>query len=245
MKRSMSNLVLTVVFTLLTITFVSAEGQSENKGYSDDCNYEGVGMMGDSGTYRGTGMMGGVGNYGMMGGHGNFGYGPYPPSGDRLTMEKVEENVLNYMEQRGMEGLELEELMEFQDNFYAQIKESDTGINALELLIDPYYGYVSSEPGPNMMWNSKYGHMGGWKSGKMTVSEKDAITKAEKFLDNYSSGLSVDEHADRFYGYYTLHTIKDGKVEGMLSVNGYSGDVWYHSWHGAFIKMQESTDNHS
>ncbi len=143
-----------------------------------------------------------------------------------------------------MENLELEELMEFQDNYYAQIKESDTGINAFELLINLYSGYVSPEPGPNMMWNSKYGHMGGWNSGEMSVSEADAVLKAREFLDSNSSGLSADEHADIFYGYYTIHTIKDGKVEGMLSVNGYSGNVWYHSWHGAFIQMEESADNH-
>jgi len=25
----------------------------------------------------------------------------------------------------------------------------------------------------------------------------------------------------------------------MLSVNGYSGEVWYHSWHGDFSSMME------
>jgi hypothetical protein len=25
----------------------------------------------------------------------------------------------------------------------------------------------------------------------------------------------------------------------MLSVNGYSGDVWYHTWHGMFISEAE------
>ena len=242
MKRSMNNLVLTVFFTFFIISFVSAEGQRENGVYQ-----RGSGMMGgsiDDCDFGESGMMGGFGNYGMMGGHGNFSNGPYPPSGDRLTKEKVEESVLNYLEERRMENLELEELMEFQDNYYAQIKESDTGINAFELLINPYSGYVSPEPGPNMMWNSKYGHMGGWNSGEMSVSEADAVLKAWEFLDSNSSGLSADEHADIFYGYYTIHTIKDGKVEGMLSVNGYSGDVWYHSWHGAFIQMEESADNH-
>ena len=33
--------------------------------------------------------------------------------------------------------------------------------------------------------------------------------------------------------------MKDGQVFGMLSVNGYSGEVWYHNWHGAFIEMEE------
>jgi len=25
----------------------------------------------------------------------------------------------------------------------------------------------------------------------------------------------------------------------MLSINGYTGDVWYHNWHGDFIQMKE------
>lgn len=51
-------------------------------------------------------------------------------------------------------------------------------------------------------------------------------------------GLGVAE-ADIFYGYYTLHTLKDGRIEGMLSVNGYTGAVWYHDCHGPFIGMEE------
>ncbi len=50
--------------------------------------------------------------------------------------------------------------------------------------------------------------------------------------------LAVAE-PDRFYGYYTLHTLRDGEIEGMLSVNGYTGEVWYHAWHGPFIQIQE------
>ena len=42
------------------------------------------------------------------------------------------------------------------------------------------------------------------------------------------------------HGYYTVHTLKDGKITGMLSVNGYSGEVWYHSWHGPFIASKEA-----
>ena len=32
---------------------------------------------------------------------------------------------------------------------------------------------------------------------------------------------------------------KDGKVAGMLSVNGYSGQVFLHTWHGAFVEESE------
>jgi len=38
---------------------------------------------------------------------------------------------------------------------------------------------------------------------------------------------------------YTLDFEKDGKVAGMLSVNGYSGQVFLHTWHGTFIEESE------
>ncbi len=40
-------------------------------------------------------------------------------------------------------------------------------------------------------------------------------------------------------GYYTVHTLKNGKIYGMLGVNGYTGQVWYHTWHGDFLRMKE------
>jgi len=38
----------------------------------------------------------------------------------------------------------------------------------------------------------------------------------------------------------TLHIINGGQVTGMLSVNAYTGAVWYHTWHGAFIASSEA-----
>ncbi|MCS7235705.1 MAG: hypothetical protein RMM30_06995 [Armatimonadota bacterium] len=32
---------------------------------------------------------------------------------------------------------------------------------------------------------------------------------------------------------------REGKVFGMLSVNAYTGQVWYHTWHGAFVGEKE------
>ena len=46
---------------------------------------------------------------------------------------------------------------------------------------------------------------------------------------------TVADEVVAYYGYYTIMTTFDGKHYGMLSVNGYSGDVWYHTWHGMFI----------
>jgi YHS domain-containing protein len=49
----------------------------------------------------------------------------------------------------------------------------------------------------------------------------------------------VADEADGFCGYYTIHAVKDGQIYGMLSVDGYSGQVWYHNWHGQFVDMLE------
>jgi len=74
----------------------------------------------------------------------------------------------------------------------------------------------------------------------MTITEDQAKKDALDFLSSFLSG-SDTESPDRFYGYYTLHILKDGKIYGMLSVNGYTGQVWFHSWHGQFISTKELT----
>ncbi|MDZ7837605.1 MAG: hypothetical protein U5N58_06440 [Actinomycetota bacterium] len=60
---------------------------------------------------------------------------------------------------------------------------------------------------------------------------------AKRYLAKTNKGEVATDEAEKFYGYYTIHTLnEDGSIAGMLSVNGYSGDVWYHSWHGLFIR---------
>ncbi len=78
----------------------------------------------------------------------------------------------------------------------------------------------------------------GTLTADMPVTEEQAKGFAQQFLDANLPGVTVGE-ADAFYGYYTLHTLRDGQIEGMLSVNGYNGAVWYHNWHGPFIQMKE------
>ena len=74
----------------------------------------------------------------------------------------------------------------------------------------------------------------------MSIDEEKAIDIATSYLAKSGTNEYAGNEAERFYGYYTIHTTdKDGNILGMLSVNGFSGDVWYHSWHGVFIDMQE------
>ncbi|MGC8879122.1 MAG: hypothetical protein ACP5R2_07855 [Anaerolineae bacterium] len=188
------------------------------------------------------GMMGGGAGCPMMSGS----WAGVDPDAKPLTLAQARENVQKFLEGIGNSDLELAEVMEFTGNFYAEVRERSTGIGAFELLVDRYTGQVSPEPGPNMMWNLKYGHMGGWgmmrwrgsSDATMPVTPEQAVEQAQKYLDHLNAGLKAGE-VEPFYGYYTLHVERDGKVTGMLSVNGYTGAVWYHHWHGDFIAMEE------
>jgi hypothetical protein len=182
---------------------------------------------------------------GVCPGMGGYGYTPSSDTG-RLTLDQAEQAVKQYLAVAGNPDLAIVEVMEFTQNFYAEVEEQSTGIHAFELLVDPYTGAVYPEPGPNMMWNTKYGHMGGMggygfrqPTADMPVSAEQAREYAQGYLDTYLPGTNVADEADPFYGYYTLHTLKDGQIVGMLSVNGFSGQVWYHTWHGDFIGMTE------
>ena len=171
------------------------------------------------------------------------------PGQSKVTsLDEAEAAVERYVQSQGYTGLAVKEVMEFERNYYAIVSEKDTGIGAMELLVDKSSGAVGPEQGPNMMWNAKYGMMarggmmgrgammGRFASGQMTLSATQAEEVAQRWLDDNLPGRTAGE-ADPFYGYYTVHFVKDGKIDGMLSINGSTGDVWYHSWHGNFVQM--------
>ena len=167
--------------------------------------------------------------------------GPYSGTYAEITMDRAIEIFENYIRGLGS-NFELIEVMEFQHNFYAAVREKDTGMGAFELLIWRGGGTVTPEPGPNMMWNLRYGmHMTGY-SGTYNppIDEEEAKRIALESLRNLFPGRDVAvEEAIPFYGYYTLDYSVDGRMTGMLSVNAFTGQVWYHTWHGYFIAMKE------
>lgn len=214
-------------------------------------------------VYSGPGGM--MWSGGMMGqGYGAPGWGSQGGGVGSLSdaRDAVERAVQSY----GNPDLRVGEVMEFANNYYAEIEERDTNTLAMELLVDKRTGQVYPEPGPNMMWNTKYGMMAGGMGSmmgaggsgmmgnpsqanprqpmdEMPIGPDRATDIANDYLERVSPGTET-EKPDTFYGYYTLHTERDGKVTGMLSVNGYSGEVWYHSWHGAFVAMDEGEASH-
>ena len=69
-----------------------------------------------------------------------------------------------------------------------------------------------------------------------TVSAREALQIANRWLAGQDTALSAGE-PDAMPGYYTMETLQNGKVDGMLSVNAATGAVWYHWWHGRFVAM--------
>jgi hypothetical protein len=166
-----------------------------------------------------------------------------------LPLNTVYEILENYLAGLDSNGLNIAEVMEFEDNFYAIVMEKESEMGAMELLVDKGQGTVFPEMGPNMIWNAKYGihrrgMMGNRYDGVNELSEEDIISIAQDWLDNNYPGITTNDHADPFYGYYTIHTLQDGAIAGMLSVHSRTGQVWYHTWHGNFVQMIESEDTH-
>ncbi|MEM2941851.1 MAG: hypothetical protein QXT81_00265 [Candidatus Bathyarchaeia archaeon] len=185
------------------------------------------------------------------------------------SIDEAAELARRYLGSLGYSDLDIKEIMEFQYNYYFIAYEKNTGIGAFEGVIEKeiglsgmgwMMGIVHPEQGPSMMWNTKYSHMAGWgrmggmmdgrwwgykprpysdiPTAEMPVTASDAEQIAQAYLDSYLPGSSVEDVVT-FYGYYTIHILREGKIYGMLSVNGYNGQVWYHTWHGAFIQMKE------
>jgi hypothetical protein len=95
------------------------------------------------------------------------------------------------------------------------------------------------------MMGGRNGMMGGYNrnpgsvSATMTVTSEQALKITQQYLDQQFPGYQAAEDADPLYGYYTIDIMKDGKPTGMLSVNGFSGQVFLHTWHGTFIEISE------
>lgn len=217
------------------------------------------GMMGYAQNYTGTVPYGaGMMNGGMMGGNGMMSglgssqlYGVKP-----LSVVQAKKAVTDYVTRFNNPDLIVSEIVIFDNNAYARITEKSTGIGAFEVLVDPVTLAVYPEYGPNMMWNLKYSPMAGFggmmgngmmggsqpvpqANGQMPVSADQAIQAAQRYLDTYLPGAKASAQPDPFYGYYTIEILRDGKTAGMLSVNGYTQQVFLHTWHGNFIEISE------
>jgi hypothetical protein len=176
----------------------------------------GPGMMGHDDCSWGPGMMG----------------GDYWQRGDGTPVKTLHQARQRADAFANRLDLRVGEVMQFSKNFYAEL-ETPSGKLATEILVDPTDGDPGIEYGPAMMWNTDYGmhHHG---QNQTRLSPDQAQDRARQWLHNQESGLTAGE-AETFPGYYTLHTLRSGKINGMLSVNASTGAVWDHTWHGTYI----------
>ncbi|WP_018460959.1 hypothetical protein [Thermus oshimai] len=186
------------------------------------------------------GMMGGFGpGYGALGpgmmgmGHGMMAV--YPPQA-RPIPEEVARARMEAYAQRVAPGARLQDFMAFSQTYYAQVVDAG-GQGLFELIVDRYTGAVAPEPGPSRMWNTRYGMMAAPLQAPPRYGLSEAKRLAEAFLKGFLPGARVIEEG-AFPGYYTFDFGRK-EVEGMLSVNAYTGEVWVHTWHGPFLGGHE------
>ncbi|MBS3736381.1 MAG: PepSY domain-containing protein [Candidatus Bipolaricaulota bacterium] len=147
-----------------------SETMTERYGTGPSGNYmQGRGMIGDqnrttsnslnyTGQHMGSRqMMGGRNSRGNMMG-GTRGY--YSDTPAPISHDDAREIVEDYLKSLDNAELEIGEFEEYSHNYYVSVVEKDSGRGAFEILIDRYTGSYHSEP-QSMMWNDKYGTMGG------------------------------------------------------------------------------------
>lgn len=166
---------------------------------------------------------------GMMG-NGHMGNWWLAANGNRVrTLDQARQRATAFADRL---GLRVGEVMQFSRNFYAELQTS-SGHPATEVLVNPADGAVQIEYGPAMMWNTDYGMPYGTRSGTR-VPAGQAKNIALAWLRARDTTLTPGD-PESYPGYYTLHTLRTGKITGMLSVNASTGQVWDHTWHGTYI----------
>jgi len=239
-------IILLVLFgVFLAIGCASNNGPSPNYtetpvGYQ--AGQMGPGMMGNPGQ-MGPGMMNNQGyNYssgsGMMGGNmmGNM-MALYYPEAKPIAQDEALKSMESFAKQYGS-NVEIEDFMAFSSNYYAVLKDVNNNQNIAEVLVDRYSGSVYPEMGPNMMWNTLYG-AGRTQAGNTGYDLAGAKKLAEDFLTGYLPGAKILE-SNEMPGYYTFDFGRNN-IEGMLSVNAYSGQIWVHTWHGSYLGEMNMT----
>jgi hypothetical protein len=205
-------------------------------GYACDYDYDG--------SYYGCG------GHGRHGGFWGYGCGtapvyPYGTSTTPLTISQAVAAANEYLTSLNNPDLAIANVQEYAVNFRFSLYEKSTGVGAYEMTINKYTGYVYPGMGPSVTWNTKYGIINGvltvynaTATATMPVTAAQAQTFAQQYLSTVMPATTVGD-VTTFYGYYNVEVLSGGNTYGMLSVNGYTGQIWYQAWHGSFI--QETT----
>lgn len=187
--------------------------------------------MGGQGANRnGGGMMGGSYNAQSL--------GVILTKGEVATWDQAVAIAKAYTQKLNQDVV-IGELHEFSNGYEVELKEGKTGAKAYEVIVYKNGGQIIAEMGPNIMWNTKYGHMNWGNNGAVTVSEEQATKRAQEFVIKMGQGYAM-EKPELAPGYYEFMIQKDGKDYAELDVNGYTGQVWLEDWQGPIIKTIDS-----
>jgi hypothetical protein len=164
------------------------------------------------------------------------------PTGPHLSMDEIikagNEFVANYKT-----GIQLVRIIETSKYFYMAFRETGSGIGAFEILADPVTGQFGLETGPTQLWNTKYGFWGSSNVMNNNIPREQAQFRAMTYLKNQNSASSIDPDPIVFYGYYTFFERQADQIIGVISVNGFTGDVEPHSWLGNVLQTKEFSSN--
>ena len=216
-----------------------SSGRLTMRGYGEGSN---ASMMGRQDQGPSTDMMDGQGQGptpGLMGGQGQgSSTGMVWLPGDGVAVSSIPAARARATSAARAAGLHPGEVMWFDNGFYVELKDS-AGKPATEVVVDPRTGTVSTEPGPAMMWNTRFGMIRANGGGAGLVNSTKARGIATSWLTANRPGTTI-KSIDAYPGYFTLDLQHNGVVSGMMSVNSSTGAAWYHTWHGAFIAMEDN-----
>ncbi len=187
MRRAWLSLALAAAVITLVGTVVAAVAYSRTPP-----RYASHTMMGGGAGYGTAGMMNGAG---MM--------GSVWLAGDGTRVTSIAAARARAATAASPAGLHPGEVIWFDNEFYVELKDV-AGNPATEVLVDPHGGAVGTEPGPAMMWNTRYG-MHRTTGDSTAVSADEARRAADAWLAANRPGRHA-EPADAYPGYYTLET---------------------------------------
>jgi len=240
MSNSKNIIIGLLVLVIIALAFLAFRPMMYDSTYNQggyQPGHMGPGMMYNPGGNYGSGS-------GMMGGNmmtsnmmmGNM-MALYYPESKPVTQDEALRSMQNFSQQYGS-NVEVEDFMVFSGNYYAVLKDMNSSQYIAEVLVDRYSGAAYAEPGPNMMWNTRFGAgRTGAEGSEYDITEAENLTG--DFLTGYLPGAQVLESKE-LPGYYTFDFGRQN-IEGMLSVNAYNGQIWVHTWHGSYLGGMNAT----
>ncbi len=117
--------------------------------------------------------------------------------------------------------------------------DEQEGITASDEESADFAGRLYRQVGAETRGGYGRGHMGGGMMGgyyedidseEYDLTEEDAYTAAISYTAENDADLTVGGLVHDDFGYYRFYILDDEDTVGMIMVNGYTGEVWYHSW---------------